>query len=75
MRDEGPGIADEVAERVFRDRVTVGRGLGLGLYLVHATMTAMGGSVVLEQRRPAAVFALRWPRADAEPPQGRDGAA
>jgi signal transduction histidine kinase len=63
VRDEGPGIADEVADRLFHDRVAAGRGLGLGLYLVHATMTAMGGSVVIEQRRPAAVFALRWPRA------------
>ena len=62
VRDEGPGIADDVAELLFHDRVSVGRGLGLGLYLVRATMTAMGGSVQLEQRRPAAVFALRWPR-------------
>ena len=70
VRDEGPGIADDVADRIFRDRVAVGRGLGLGLYLVHATMTAMGGSVVLEERRPEAVFALRWPRADAGTPSG-----
>ncbi|HEX7196108.1 MAG TPA: ATP-binding protein [Candidatus Limnocylindria bacterium] len=65
VRDEGPGIGDAVAQRLFRERLTAGRGLGLGLYLVHATMTAMGGSVQLEQRSPAAVFALRWPRADA----------
>ena len=64
VRDEGPGISDEVAQRLFRDRVTAGRGLGLGLYLVHATMVAMGGSVQLEQRKPASVFALRWPRAN-----------
>jgi signal transduction histidine kinase len=63
VRDEGPGIADDVAERLFHDRVSAGRGLGLGLFLVHATMTAMGGSVSLEERRPGAVFALRWPRA------------
>ncbi len=63
VTDEGPGIDDEVARRLFRDRVTAGRGLGLGLYLVQATMTAMGGSVQLEQRAPVAVFALRWPRA------------
>ncbi|MBA4170456.1 MAG: PAS domain-containing sensor histidine kinase, partial [Chloroflexi bacterium] len=63
VRDDGPGIADDVADRLFRDRLAVGRGLGLGLYLVHATMAAMGGSVQLEQRRPVAVFALRWPRA------------
>jgi signal transduction histidine kinase len=63
VRDEGPGIPDEVAGRLFRDRVAAGRGLGLGLYLVHASMQAMGGSVQLEQRRPRAVFALRWPAA------------
>ena len=63
VRDEGPGISDEVAARLFRDRVTAGRGLGLGLYLVHASMRAMGGSVQLEQRRPYATFALRWPTA------------
>jgi len=63
VRDEGPGVPDEIAARLFRDRVSAGRGLGLGLYLVHATMEAMGGSVSLEQRRPCAVFALRWPAA------------
>jgi signal transduction histidine kinase len=63
VRDEGPGIPDEMAGRLFRDRVAAGRGLGLGLYLVHASMQAMGGSVQLEQRRPRAVFALRWPAA------------
>jgi len=62
VRDEGPGIEDDIARRLFRDRVTAGRGLGLGLYLVHATMAAMGGSVQLEQRSPITVFALRWPR-------------
>jgi signal transduction histidine kinase len=61
VRDEGPGVSDEVADRLFRDRVTVGRGLGLGLYLVHATMVAMGGSVQLATRRPGATFVLRWP--------------
>ena len=74
VRDEGPGITDEVAERLFRDRVAAGRGLGLGLYLVHATMVAMGGSVQLEQRRPAAIFALRWPRAEAGRQHAEDAA-
>ena len=63
--DAGPGIADDVASLLFTDRVAAGRGLGLGLYLVHASMEAMGGSVSLEQRRPSAIFALRWPAADA----------
>lgn len=64
VRDEGPGVPDEVAARLFREPVAAGRGLGLGLYLVHASMQAMGGSVQLEQRRPQATFALRWPAAD-----------
>ncbi len=66
VRDAGPGIGDDVASLLFGDRVAAGRGLGLGLYLVHASMEAMGGSVTLEQRRPAAVFALRWPAAPDE---------
>jgi signal transduction histidine kinase len=61
VRDEGPGVPDDVARRLFVDRVAAGRGLGLGLFLVHASMEAMGGSVTLERRRPQAVFALRWP--------------
>ena len=59
--DTGPGISDEVADRLFHDRVSSGRGLGLGLYLVRACMEAQGGSVALEERRPRAVFLLRWP--------------
>ena len=62
VRDEGPGIGDDVARRLFQDRVSAGRGLGLGLFLVQATMEAMGGSVQLEQRTPVAVFSLRWAR-------------
>ncbi len=63
VRDEGPGIDDAIASRIFTERVTAGRGLGLGLYLVRASMEAMGGSVSVERRRPGAIFALRWPRA------------
>jgi signal transduction histidine kinase len=71
VRDDGPGVADDVADRLFHDRVAAGRGLGLGLYLVHATMSAMGGGVRLEQRQPAAIFALRWMRPG---PETRDEA-
>ena len=63
VRDGGPGISDAVADRLFRDRVASGRGLGLGLYLVRAMMEAQGGSVRLEERAPEAVFALRLRRA------------
>ncbi len=61
--DSGPGVSDESAEHLFRDRVTAGRGLGLGLYLVNALMQAQGGGVELEQRRPQAIFSLRFRRA------------
>jgi signal transduction histidine kinase len=66
VADVGPGIPDEVADRLFHDRVDAGRGLGLGLFLVHATMDAQGGSVELEQRRPEAIFALRFAAAPEE---------
>jgi len=62
VADGGPGIADELAEVLFRERVSSGRGLGIGLYLVNAAMQAQGGSVLLEERHPGAVFLLRWPR-------------
>lgn len=62
VRDGGPGISEEIADQLFRDRVSSGRGLGLGLYLVRAAMDAQGGGVALEQRQPGAVFVLRWPR-------------
>ena len=58
--DAGPGIIDDVAERLFKEQVTAGRGLGLGLFLTDAMMTAQGGSVQLAQRRPQAIFVLRW---------------
>lgn len=61
VRDAGPGISDELADVIFRDRVASARGLGLGLFLVNAAMQAQGGSVQLEERRPRAAFVLRWP--------------
>ncbi len=64
VRDAGPGVSDDVAEHLFIERVNSGRGLGLGLYLVRAAMEAQGGIVRLEERAPAAVFLLRWPRRD-----------
>jgi signal transduction histidine kinase len=73
--DAGPGVSDDVAERLFHDRVVAGRGLGLGLYLVRATMDAVGGSVTLEQRRPGAIFTLRWQRPPRPAARARPAAA
>ena len=65
VRDTGPGFPDDLAEDLFKERVSSGRGLGLGLFLVNAAMTAQGGSVQLEERRPRASLVLRWPRSAA----------
>jgi signal transduction histidine kinase len=65
VRDGGPGFPDDVPQELFRERVRSGRGLGLGLFLVNAAMTAQGGSVQLEERRPRASLVLRWPRSAA----------
>jgi signal transduction histidine kinase len=62
VRDAGPGIPDDVADVLFLERVSSGRGLGLGLFLVNAAMQAQGGTVRLEERRPRAAFVLAWPR-------------
>ena len=62
VRDAGPGIPDDVADVLFLERVSSGRGLGLGLFLVNAAMHAQGGTVRLEERRPRAAFVLAWPR-------------
>jgi signal transduction histidine kinase len=65
VRDGGPGFPDDLPEELFRERVSSGRGLGLGLFLVNAAMRAQGGSVQLEERQPRASLVLRWPRASA----------
>jgi two-component system OmpR family sensor kinase len=52
VEDDGPGIAPELAGRVFNRFVRGGgdggRGSGLGLSIVHAVAESHGGSVMLE---------------------------
>ncbi|GAA0922700.1 ATP-binding protein [Nonomuraea longicatena] len=55
--DEGPGIDDAIAGRVFDRNVSGGGGTGLGLTLARALAAADGGRLELVRRRPA-VFAL-----------------
>lgn len=48
IRDDGPGLPMEVAEHIGKPFVTTkGRGLGLGLFLSHATINRYGGSIAL----------------------------
>ncbi len=55
--DEGAGVPDELAPRIFEREVTSGAGTGLGLALARDLANADGGRLELAQRRPA-VFAL-----------------
>ncbi|WP_258726382.1 ATP-binding protein [Cellulomonas sp. NS3] len=57
VADEGQGVPDELAPRIFEREVTSGKGTGLGLALARDLASADGGRLELAQRRPA-VFAL-----------------
>ena len=62
--DEGPGVPDDLAPRIFEREVTSGKGTGLGLALARDLVTADGGRLELAQRRPPvfAVFLAGVPR-------------
>lgn len=57
VADEGQGVSDELAPRIFERHVTSGKGSGLGLGLARDLIAADGGRLELAQRRPA-VFAI-----------------
>lgn len=57
VADEGAGVPDDLAPRIFERNVTSGSGTGLGLTLARDLAAADGGRLELAQRRPA-VFAL-----------------
>ncbi|WP_049568447.1 ATP-binding protein [Nonomuraea sp. SBT364] len=54
VADEGPGISDEIAPKIFDRNVSGGGGTGLGLTLARALAAADGGRLELVRRRPAA---------------------
>jgi signal transduction histidine kinase len=64
VADEGPGVPDDLAPRIFEREVTSGRGTGLGLALARDLVAADGGRLELAQRRPPvfAVFLAAVPR-------------
>lgn len=57
VADEGQGVPDDLAPRIFEREVTSGKGTGLGLALARDLAAADGARLELAQRRPA-VFAL-----------------
>ncbi|WP_250445886.1 ATP-binding protein [Actinotalea sp. C106] len=64
VTDEGPGVPDDLAPRIFEREVTSGAGTGLGLALARDLVAADGGRLELAQRRPPvfAVFLSGVPR-------------
>lgn len=57
VSDEGAGVPEALAPRIFEREVTSGRGTGLGLALARDLVTADGGRLELSQRAPA-VFSV-----------------
>ncbi|QAY63411.1 HAMP domain-containing histidine kinase [Xylanimonas allomyrinae] len=57
VTDEGPGVPDELAGKIFERGTTSGAGTGLGLALARDLAAADGGRLELAQRRPP-VFAV-----------------
>ena len=65
VRDEGPGIADEVEDRLFEPYFsTKSTGTGLGLVICRNLMEKMGGSIALTNRadQAGALARLVFPR-------------
>lgn len=75
VRDEGPGIAHEDLERIFRPYEQVsgtarGRGTGLGLPLSRQLARLMGGEILVESEVGAgSTFTLRLPPRKAPAPR------
>ena len=51
VEDDGPGVPEDIEQRVFERFVRAGRGSGLGLSIVRAVAESHGGTVTME--RPA----------------------
>jgi signal transduction histidine kinase len=74
--DDGPGVPATLRGQIFDPFFTtrrVGDGVGLGLTLVHFVARGHGGSIVLEDARAGACFALRLPTAASSPDAGTRG--
>ena len=69
VQDDGPGIAADVAERLFEPFTTtrpVGEGTGLGLAISQRIIEESGGRLTLIASEGGACFAIWLPRASAD---------
>lgn len=66
VADEGPGVPEELAGRVFERNVSGGGGTGLGLTLARTLAVADGGRLELVRRCPAAFAVFLRPVGDQE---------
>ncbi|KAB7627246.1 sensor histidine kinase [Alkalilimnicola sp. S0819] len=66
LRDNGPGFAEDVMERLFDPYVTTKpRGTGLGLAIVKKIVEEHNGSIVARNLNPGARITARFPAAEA----------
>ncbi len=71
VRDNGPGVAEELRDSLFEPFVTSKpKGSGLGLPLVAKIVADHGGSVTYVAGEPGAVFRVRLPAARADRGRG-----
>ena len=63
VRDDGIGIPDDEAERIFDPYVTAGgkESVGLGLAVARQLARLMGGELILERSAAETVFRLQLP--------------
>jgi signal transduction histidine kinase len=65
VRDDGPGIAPEILPRIFDPFFTtkdVGKGMGLGLFIVHQIVEEHDGTIVVtSEPDQGTVFRIRLP--------------
>jgi signal transduction histidine kinase len=68
VTDDGSGIRPEVLPRIFDPFFTtreVGQGMGLGLPICHAIVTAHGGTITVESEPgKGSTFRVELPAAD-----------
>lgn len=76
VEDDGPGVSDQIRERLFEPFVTtkeVGKGTGLGLAVCRGLIEAVGGSISLDASyRGGARFVVTLPREQVSEASDRD---